>query len=148
MKVILRKDVDNLGIMGEVVTVKTGYARNFLIPREMAYTATDGAMKALQVEKKQWVKRQAQEKSAAEIISNQLSELQVSVSMKVGEEGKLYGSVTSQMIADELTLRGYNIDKRNVLIDEPIRSLGVFDVRVKLHPEVHSTLKVWVISEE
>ena len=148
MKVILRKDVENLGIMGEVVTVKTGYARNYLIPREMAYTATPGAMKALEVEKKQWVKRQAQEKSAAEILAGQLSELQVSVSMKVGEEGKLYGSVTSQMIADELTLRGYNIDKRNVLIDEPIRSLGVFDVRVKLHHEVHSTLKVWVISEE
>ncbi|OGU39908.1 MAG: 50S ribosomal protein L9 [Ignavibacteria bacterium GWB2_35_12] len=148
MKVILRKDVDNLGNMGEVVTVKSGYARNFLIPRDFAYMASPGAVKALEVEKKQFAKRRLKEKGDAEILSTALSELQVSIAMKVGEEGKLYGSVTNQMVADELNLRGYAIDKKHIIIDEPIRSLGVFSVKVKLFTDVVANLKVWVISEE
>ncbi len=148
MKVILRKDVDNLGNMGEVVTVKSGYARNFLIPREFAYMASPGAVKALEVEKKQFAKRRLKEQGDAEILSLALSELQVSIAMKVGEEGKLYGSVTNQMVADELTQKGYAIDKKHIIIDEPIRSLGVFSVKVKLFHDVVANLKVWVISEE
>jgi len=148
MKVILRKDLDNLGMMGEVVTVKSGYARNYLIPRDMAYMASPGALKALEVEKKQFAKRRLKEKGDAEILSSALAELQISIAMKVGEEGKLYGSVTNQMVADELALRGYAIDKKHIIIDEPIRSLGVFSVKVKLFHDVTSNLKVWVISEE
>jgi large subunit ribosomal protein L9 len=148
MKVILRTDVDKLGMMGEVVTVKSGYARNFLIPREMAYIASPGAVKALEVEKKQYVKRQLKEREVAEAVAGQLSDMQISISMKVGEEGKLYGSVTSQMIADELEMRGYKVDKKHIVIDEPIKSLGVFSIKIKLHPDVTSALKVWVISEE
>jgi large subunit ribosomal protein L9 len=148
MKVILRRDVEKLGAMGEVVTVKNGYGRNYLIPREFAYVATPGAMKALVIEKKQYVKKLAQEKTAAEMLASSISELQISIPMKVGEEGRLYGSVTAQMISDEMALRGYSIDKRNVTIDESIKSLGVFDVKVKLHPEVTTTLKIWVINQE
>lgn len=148
MKVILRKDVDNLGNMGEVVTVKSGYARNFLIPREFAYMASPGAVKALEVEKKQFAKRRLKEKGDAEFLANALSELQISIAMKVGEEGKLYGSVTNQMVADELVLKGYAVDKKHIIIDEPIRSLGVFSVKVKLFTDVVANLKVWVISEE
>lgn len=148
MKVILRKDLDNLGNMGEVVTVKSGYARNFLIPREFAYMASPGAVKALEVEKKQYAKKRLKEKGDAEILSTALSELQVSIVMKVGEEGKLYGSVTNQMVADELALKGYAIDKKHIIIDEPIRSLGVFSVKVKLFHDVIANLKVWVIGEE
>jgi large subunit ribosomal protein L9 len=148
MKVILRKDIDNLGVIGEVVTVRSGYARNFLVPREMAYIASPGAIKAIEVEKKQYAKRRQKEKGDAEVLALALSELQVSIAMKVGEEGKLYGSVTNQMIADELNLRGYAIDKKHIIIDEPIRSLGVFSVRVKLFTDVTANLKVWVISEE
>lgn len=148
MKVILRQNVENLGSMGEIVTVKDGYARNYLIPRSLAYIATAKAEKVLEQEKKQYVKKMAQEKSAAELVAQQLAELQVSIAMKVGEEGKLYGSVTQQMIAQELSLRGYNIDKRNIMIDDPIRSLGVFDINVKLYHDVAVTLKIWVISEE
>lgn len=148
MKVILRQDVRSLGRIGEVVVVKNGYARNYLIPRQMAYLATTGAVKALEVEKKQYDKRQEKEKAHAEIIAVQLAEVQVSIAMKVGEEGRLYGSVTTQMIADELTLRGYEIDKRSIVIEEPIKNLGVFDVKIRLHSEVHTTIKVWVISEE
>ena len=148
MKVILRQDVRNLGKIGEVVSVKNGYARNYLIPRDFAFVATDGAVKAIEVEKKQYEKRQAKEKAHAEIMSTQLSELQVSIAMKVGEEGRLYGSVTTQMISDELNLRGFEVDKRHIVIEEQIKNLGVFDVKVKLHPEVVTTIKVWVIGEE
>ena len=148
MKVILRKDLDNLGVMGEVVTVKSGYARNFLIPRDFAYMASPGAVKALEVEKKQYAKRRLKEKDDAEILSNALSELQISIAMKVGEEGKLYGSVTNQMVADELAQKGYAVDKKHIIIDEPIRSLGVFSIKVKLFHDVTANLKVWVISEE
>lgn len=148
MKVILRKDVNNLGQMGEIVTVKNGYARNYLIPRSLAYFATPGAINALEVEKKQYAKRQAKEKSVAEEFAAQLAEVQVSIPMKVGEENRLYGSVTPQMIAQELSVLGHDIDRRNIIIDEPIRSLGIFDVRIKLHTDVFATVKVWVINEE
>ena len=148
MKVILRQNVDNLGPMGQIVNVKSGYARNYLIPRSLAYTATPGALKAFDFEKKQYDKREAKEKSNAEIIAAQLADVQVSITMKVGEEGKLYGSVTSQMISHELSLKGYDIDKKNIIIDEQIKSLGVFDVKVRLFHEVYSNLKVWVIGEE
>lgn len=148
MKVILRKDVENLGEMGDVVTVKDGFARNYLIPRELAYFASEGAIKRLEVEKKQYHKRLALEKVKAEDIAAKIADVQVSVAMKVGDEGRLYGSVTSQMIAQELSLRGYDFDKRNIIIEDPIKTLGVFDIKIKLHPEVISTLKVWVISEE
>jgi large subunit ribosomal protein L9 len=148
MKVILRKDVDNLGQMGEVVTVKDGYARNYLIPRSLAYSATPGAMRALEAEKKHLAKRIAKEKSGAEELAAKLSEVQVSVAMKVGEESRLYGSVTPQMIAQELSVKGFDIDRRTIIIEDAIKTLGVFDVKVKLHPEVTATVKVWVISEE
>ena len=147
MKIILRRDVENLGPMGTIVNVKNGYARNYLIPREFAYMASDSAMRAFEVEKKQWEKRQANEKAGAEALALQLNDLQISISMKVGEEGKLYGSVTNQMVSQELALKGYDIDKRNVIIDEAIRSLGVFDVKVKLFHDVFANLKVWVINE-
>jgi len=148
MKIILRKDVDNLGKIGDLVTVKDGYSRNYLIPRNLAFFASDKAVKALEIEKKKISKRLAKEKITAEEVSQRLSELQISIPMKVGEEGKLFGSVTTQIIANELILRGFDIDKRQILIDESIKNLGVFDIRVKLHPEVYSTLKIWVISEE
>lgn len=148
MKVILRKDVANLGIMGQIVTVKDGYGRNFLIPRNLAYYASPGALKALEIEKKQLAKRQAVEKAGAEVIAAKLAELQISIPMKVGEEGKLYGSVTPMMIAQELQIHGIELDRRNIMVDESIKSLGVFDVKVKLHTDVFATLKVWVISED
>ncbi len=148
MKVILRQDIENLGLMGDIVNVKNGFARNYLIPRELAFFATDGAMKRLEVEKKQHYKRQALEKGQAEDVAEKLAELQISIYMKVGEEGKLFGSVTTQLIAQELNLRGYEIDKRNVIIEDSIKSLGVFDIKVKLHTEVMAKLKVWVIAEE
>jgi len=148
MKIILRKNVEKLGEIGEVVTVKSGYARNFLIPREMAYVATDGAMRALETEKKQYHTKMEKAKQHAEVVAGQLADLQISIPMQVGEEGRLFGSVTAQMIAQELELRGFAIDRRSILIDEPIKTLGIFEVKAKLHPEIVATLKVWVIGQD
>jgi len=148
MKIILRKDVINLGRMGETVTVKDGYGRNYLIPRNLAYFASLGALKALEIEKKQVAKRHAKERAGAEELSARLSEMQVTIPMKVGEEGKLYGSVTPMMIAQELNVHGIEVDRRNILIEDSIKSLGVFDVKIKLFYDVTATLKIWVISEE
>lgn len=148
MKVILRQNVENLGDIGEIVNVKSGYARNFLIPRSLAYMATDSAVRALETEKKQYAVKMEKAKAHAEVVAGQLAELQITVPMQVGEEGRLFGSVTSPMIAQELELRGYNIDRRNIIIEEPIKTLGIFDVKVKLHPEIIGTLKVWVIGQE
>lgn len=148
MRIILRQDIYNLGKMGEIVNVKDGYARNYLIPRSYAYFATDAAIKRLEIEKRQRAKKLEQEKGVAEKLAAQLSDVQVSIAMKVGDEGKLYGSVTPAMVAQELSLRGHEIDRRVIIIEEPIKTLGVFDAKVKLHPEVTTTIKVWVISEE
>ncbi len=148
MKVILRRDLDNLGSMGELVTVKNGYGRNFLIPRDLAYFASESAIKKLDAEKRQKTKRLATEKVNAENLAAKISELQISVQMKVGEEGRLFGSVTPAMIGAELVKKGFEIDRRLISFDDSIKSLGVFDAKVKLHPEVSTTIKVWVISEE
>ncbi len=147
-KVILRDDIENLGEMGSIVSVKPGYARNYLMPRELAYYATQTAIKAFEIEKKRFDKMKALEKADAGKIAEQLSELQISIPMKVGDEGRLYASVSPQMIAQELSLRGFDIEKRNIIIEEPIKSLGVFEVKVRLHTDVTANLKIWVISEE
>lgn len=148
MKVILRQSIPTLGDMGAVVNVKDGYARNYLIPHSFAFIATPKAIKALDYEKKLFVKKQEREKIAAEELANQFADLQISIAMKVGEEGKLYGSVTNQMIAQELALRNFNIDKRNIIMEDAIRTCGIFSVKVKLHSEVIAPLKIWVISED
>jgi len=148
MRIILRQDIETLGNIGDIVNVKPGYARNYLIPNQMAYFATEGAINKIEQEKKQYLVKMAEVKSTAEKLAEKFDELQVTIAMKVGEEGKLYGSVTTQMISSELALQGYEIDKRDITIVDPIKTLGVFQVKVKLHPEVSANLRVWVISEE
>ena len=147
MKIILRKNVQNLGTIGDVVNVKDGYARNFLFPRELAYLATDSSLKRIEIEKRKILSKMAKEKEVAEKLAETLSNVQLSISMKVSEEGQLYGSVTNQMIADKLTEQNFDIDKRNVLMEESIKTLGIYDVKVKLHAEVTANIKVWVINE-
>lgn len=146
MKIILRQEVENLGDIGEIVSVKAGYARNYLIPRGMAYFASPKAIKMLEHEKKQYAIRMDKLKGEAEVLSAKLADVQVTIPMQVGEEDKLFGSVTNVMIAQELADRGYEVERRSILIEEPIKSLGIFDVKIKLHPEVTATIKVWVIS--
>lgn len=148
MKVILRQDVMNLGKLGDIVNVKDGYYRNYLFPRELAFLATESAIKRLENEKKKQEIKLAEEKDQAEAIAVKMNELQVEISMKVGEENRLYGSVTPQMIADEMAKKGFNVDRHIIVIEDAIKSLGVFEVKVRLHPEVVATIKVWVTNEE
>jgi large subunit ribosomal protein L9 len=147
MKVILRQDYEALGHIGDVVEVKDGYARNYLLPRNIAYQATAGSLRTLEEEKHQYERRQEKEKKSADTLGGMLSGTSVTLKMKVGEEDKLFGSVTSQMIAEQLEAQGITIDKRSIELDEPIKALGMYEVPVKLHPKVTSTLKVWVVAE-
>lgn len=147
MKIILRQDHEKLGKVGDIVDVKDGYARNFLIPRSIGYAATTGNLRALEEEKKQHVDRQKKDLRSAEKLAAELEKLSVTLKMKVGEDEKLFGSVTSQMIADAVAEKGFTIDKRTIELDETIKALGIYTVPVKLHPTVSGNLKVWVVRE-
>lgn len=147
MKVILRRDHESLGKIGDVVVVKDGYARNFLIPRGIAYQALSGNIKALEEEKKSVEKRNLQELKAAENLAAQLESVSVTIPVQVGEEDKIFGTVTAQMIADALKEKGHDIDKRKIEIEEPIKALGIYGVSLKLHQNVSAKIKVWVVRE-
>lgn len=147
MKVILRQDFEQLGNLGQVVDVKDGYARNFLIPRNIAYQATPSSLKMLEEEKKQHGKRLEKEKKSSETMASQLEKVSVTIKMKVGEDDRLFGSVTSQLISDALKEKGMTLDKRLIELDDSIKALGVYDVNVKLPGSVTSKLKVWVVRE-
>ncbi|MBD3225060.1 MAG: 50S ribosomal protein L9 [Caldithrix sp.] len=147
MEIILRKDHDKLGKIGEVVKVKDGYARNYLIPRGIAYIASEPNKKRLENDLKQQSWREQKDRKHAEVLSEKLKNVSCTIPMQVGEEDKLFGSVTSQHIAENLEKEGYKIDKRKILLEEPIKSLGIYSVPLKLHPEVEATIKVWVVKE-
>ena len=147
MKIILRKNHDVLGAIGTVADVKDGYARNYLIPRGIAYAANDGNMRALEVEKKANTQREEKERKGNEKLAGELEKLSITLQMKVGEDEKLFGSVTSQMIADALKEKGFDIDKRIIELEEPIKALGIYTVEVRLPHNVVGKLKVWVVRE-
>ena len=147
MKVILRKEHEKLGQIGTLVEVKDGYARNFLIPKGIAYPATDGSMRALEEEKKQAARRLGKELKTSEKLAAELEKVSITLQMKVGEDEKLFGAVTSQMIADSLKEKGFDIDKRIIELEEPIKALGIYNVNVKLHANVSGKVKVWVVRE-
>jgi large subunit ribosomal protein L9 len=147
MKVILRQNFDGLGQIGQVVEVKSGYARNYLIPRKLAYAALKGNIKALEEEKKNLEKKRVHELAAAETFAAELEKISVTIPVQVGEEDKIFGSVTNQMIADALKEKGYEIDRRKIEIEEPIKSLGIYGIDIKLHPSVSAKIKVWVVRE-
>ena len=147
MKVILRKNFDQLGQMGDIIDVKDGYARNFLIPRNIVFAAQKGNLRALEEEKKQLSKKKVKEHQAAERHAAELEKISVTIPVKVGEEDKIFGTVTTQMIADSLKEKGHDIDKRKIEISEPIKSLGIYSVNVKLHPNVTAVVKTWVVRE-
>jgi large subunit ribosomal protein L9 len=147
MKVILRDDVEKLGLAGEAVNVKAGYARNFLVPRKLAFVATAGALRRIGEEMKQRGRNIEKEKIELTAMASKMSELSVTIPMRVGEEEKLYGSVTGQMVADSLSNQGYKVDRRSIVIEEPIRTLGAHQVSVKLKHGVGATIKVNVVAE-
>lgn len=147
MKIILRKEHEKLGNIGDVVDVKDGYARNYLFPRNVAFPATKGAMSALGEEKKQAERRLSKELKSSEKLAAELEKVSITIQMKVGEDEKLFGSVTSQMIADALKEQNFTIDKRIIDLEEPIKALGIYNVDIKLHANVTGKVKVWVVRE-
>ncbi len=148
MKVILNADVPNLGAIGDVVSVKDGYARDYLIPKKLAITATTRNMKELEHVKAVVDAKRRSEKLAAEELAKKVAKAQVHIIAKVGEEQRLYGSVTAAMIAEKLAEAGLDIDKRKIVLVDPIRTTGLFTVPVKVHAEITSEVKVWVKAEE
>jgi len=147
MKVILKQDYDPLGKIGEIVQVKDGYARNFLIPREIAISATPKNMKILEEDQKMAARRKDKDRRQAETLAEELEKVSLTATLAVGEEDRVFGSVTAQIIAELLKEKGYDIDKRKIHIEEPIKALGIYSVTVKLQAEVEAKIRVWVVKE-
>jgi large subunit ribosomal protein L9 len=147
MEVILRQAVENLGKPGDVVKVKNGYARNYLLPHNLAYEATPGNLKRIQQERDRLEAAENQRRGAAQEIATKLEQVSLTFSARVGEEGKLFGSVTASDIAQQLAQQGYEIEKRQIDLHEPIKSLGVYRVPVRLHADVKPEIRVWVIKQ-
>lgn len=147
MEVILRNAIDKLGHPGDIVSVSPGYARNFLLPRGLAYQATPGNLKRIAAEKSRLEALENERKAAAEAIAEKLAEVSVTFAVRVGEEGKLFGSVTTADIAHQLEAQGFKFEKRQIELNEPIKALGMYKVPVRLHADVHPEIKVWVIKQ-
>ena len=147
MELILRDDIEKLGRRGDIVNVAAGYGRNYLLPRGLAIPVTDANRAMIEKEKKAWEARMAKEKEEFEALAGRIAELRFVAPRKVGENDLLYGSVTAADVGDFLASKGIEIDKRRVLVDEPIKHLGEHEVKVRLHPEVHAALKLLVTKE-
>ena len=147
MEVILREHVDNLGRRGEVVKVADGYARNYLLPRKLALLATEGNKKQIEREKVKFDVKEAEEQKVAQALAERIANIDVEVSRKVGETDALYGSVTSSDIAEALAKKGLELDRRKLVLQEPIKKLGEFSIPVKLHREVTAQIKLRVVAE-
>lgn len=147
MKVILREDFENLGTIGEIVQVKPGFARNFLIPRKIAYPARPNFVKMIEEEQRQKEHRKNKEKKSAEVMAESLQNVSVTISVSVGEEDKMFGSVTTQDISEALAKQEIEIDRKKIILDEPIKELGIYSVPIKLHQDVEAKIKVWVVKE-
>ncbi len=148
MEVILKEDVNKLGHRGDVVKVADGYGRNFLLPKKLAMEATAANKVVIEQMKQAAVRQSAREKSEAELLVKQLNQVELVFERKVGENDHLFGSVTSAEIAQQLEQKGFNIDRRKLQLEEPLRQLGEFHVPVKLHREVTAHIKVTVKAEE
>ncbi len=147
MKAILIEDIDKLGKMGDIVDIKQGYARNFLFPRNLAIEVTDRNLKALEDKKRKRERQLKKEKIHMEELARRISSVSCTIPMAAGEEDKLFGSVTAEHIAKAFSSEGINVDKKQIHILEPIKKLGVYPVEIKLHPEVTTQTKVWVVKK-
>jgi large subunit ribosomal protein L9 len=145
MEIILRQAVENLGTTGDVVNVKPGYARNYLLPHGLAYEATPGNLKRIQLERDRLEAAENERRGTAQGLAEKLEQVSLTFSARVGEEGKLFGSVTATDIAQQLEAQGYHIEKRQIDLHEPIKALGVYRVPIRLHADVKPEVRVWVI---
>lgn len=148
MKVILRTDVENLGRLGDMVEVKPGYGRNYLLPQGFAMLATSSNMKVFELEKKKLQAKTDALRGAAAGLAGQIAATPITIAMRVGDNDKLYGSVTSVLIADALAGQGVKVDRRRILLDSPIRALGDYKVRVRLHADVVAELALSIVPEK
>ena len=147
MEIILRQAVENLGKPGDVVKVKAGYARNYLLPHGLAYEATPGNLKRIQQERDRLDAAENERRGAAQGIAEKLEQVSLTFSARVGEEGKLFGSVTAADVAQQLEAQGFHIEKRQIDLHEPIKALGVYRVPIRLHADVKPEVRVWVIKQ-
>ena len=147
MEVILRQAVDSLGHPGDVVTVSNGYARNYLLPRGVAFLATEGNKKRITQEKARLEAAETERRDSAQQLADRMAEVSITFAARVGEEGKLFGSVTTADIAQQLEAQGYHVERRQIDLHEPIKALGVYRVPIKLHADVRPEIKVWVIKQ-
>jgi len=147
MEVILKQAIENLGNPGDVVTVKPGYARNFLLPRGLAYEATPGNLKRIAAERQRLEAAESNRRETARELAKRIEEVSLTFSARVGEEGKLFGSITAADIAHQLEAQGVQVEKRQIDLHDPIKTLGVFRVPIRLHADVRPEVKVWVIKQ-
>ncbi len=147
MKVILKEDVKNLGHIGDIVNVSDGYARNYLVPKKLAVEANTKNLKEFEHQKNIIFKKASKIKEALKEKADKLSAITLTIKAKSGEDDKLFGSVTTMDIAESLKAEGYDIDRKKIIIDEPIKRLGVYSVDIKMHPEISSQIKIQVVSE-
>jgi large subunit ribosomal protein L9 len=147
MEIILRQAVENLGKPGDVVKVKSGYARNYLLPHGLAFEATPGNLKRIQQERDRLEAAENERRSAAQSIAEKLEQVSLTFSARVGDEGKLFGSVTAADVAQQLEAQGFHIEKRQIDLHEPIKALGVYRVPIRLHADVKPEVRVWVIKQ-
>lgn len=148
MQVILKQRLENLGHPGDVVSVKNGYARNYLIPQGVAYEATAANIKRIERERAVSLKKSEEDLTEARARAGVLEGTSVTFTARAGEEGKLFGSITSADIAEKLAEQDIVVDRKQIVLDEPLKALGVFSVPVRLHAEVRPEVKVWIIKEE
>lgn len=147
MKVILREDVEKLGKIGEIVDIADGYGRNYLLPRGLAVMASTKNVKELEHQKRLIQARQEKKKQESQDLSKKLKSISCTITRKAGDEDKLFGSVTARDIEDVLKEEGVVVDRRSILLEEPIKQLGVYTVSIQLHPEVTGSIKVWVVKD-
>jgi large subunit ribosomal protein L9 len=147
MKVILTKDIPNLGKPGALVTVKTGYGRNYLLPRNLAVLATDKNLRRMEHDKSGILARAAKEKQNMDAMAKKLSVIEVKFTRKVGEQNKLFGSVTSKDVHEQIAAQGYQVERKQIHLPDPLREIGTHEVEVKLHSEVSAKIKVTIAPE-
>ena len=147
MEIILRETIDNLGRAGEVIKVADGYARNYLLPRKLAYPATPGNLKVIEFERQSLLRKEAKQQDDAEKLRKMLEQVEITIRRKVGEQDALYGSVTNSDVAEELEKKGFQIEKRKIYMDDHIKTLGEFSIPVRLFKDVTAHVKLKVEAE-
>ena len=147
MKVILKVDVDGLGRLGEVVSVKDGYARNYLIPRGLAFKETKGNLRIYEEMKKKEALKLNRDLRASRRMAEAIEKASVTIPVPVGEEDRMFGAVIPQTISEALAEQGFQVDRKKIELEEPIKALGVYTVPIKIHPQVEAKVKVWVVKE-